>query len=584
MHADAEIVSFSGLVGLVPIGAAVASSVEAVGHVLRSAIVSRGDDAVVEHDDCTDAISLAVGAQANRHRNVHEIFVAVRARIARGLRLVRRFRISIRSSRRRSRDGHRFRISVVFSHDVSRRRILCPKKCRDGRIRPSRRSEARRAAGHFGTRARRTYPRMESVYQLSSVGMDHRSWLTAKRLRAHGLLLALTLWGLYIWTLATPGLRDRNRNLKGTDFLHFYTLGSVAIERRGADLYSIDAQGALAGQRVPAAQGIRYLPLYPPQVSLLFAPFAHLTYPWALALWWLCTALIYGACCYAVWRSCPRLKQHGLTVIILAAGFPGFFNLIAWGQTSALALACFTILFLLLKKKRDYLAGIAIGCLIFKPQLGLAAGIVFVTLGAWRIVIGATLSAIAQLSIGALYYGIAPVRTWLSMLSDAPALSTVLEPKPYQTHCLRTFWSMLIPWSSLSIGLYVISAAIVIVWTLLVWKRSQDWALRFSMLLWATVLVSPHLTVYDLMILAPAFLLLSDWAIAHPQRRHSGLIGTMLYLAYVLPLAGPLLRRTHMQLSVVAMSILAYLVMRSVETDNADQPLDSQSTRRVAAI
>src|SRR5215467_840792 len=98
--------------------------------------------------------------------------------------------------------------------------------------------------------------------------MTPRSWLTAKRLRAHGLLLALTLWGLYIWTLSTPGLRDRNRNLKGTDFLHFYTLGSLAIERRGVDLYNIDAQAALAAQRVPAAAGIRYLPLYPPQVSL----------------------------------------------------------------------------------------------------------------------------------------------------------------------------------------------------------------------------------------------------------------------------------------------------------------------------
>ena len=64
-----------------------------------------------------------------------------------------------------------------------------------------------------------------------------RTWLTAKRLRAHGLILAVTLWSIYIWTLATPGLRDRNNNLKGTDFLDFYTLGSLAIEHRGTDLY-----------------------------------------------------------------------------------------------------------------------------------------------------------------------------------------------------------------------------------------------------------------------------------------------------------------------------------------------------------
>src|SRR5215469_4711750 len=150
-------------------------------------------------------------------------------------------------------------------------------------------------------------------------GMNRRSWLTAKRLRAHGLLLALTVWCLYLWTLATPGLRDRNANLKGTDFLHFYTLGSLAIEQHGADLYNIDAQATLAAQRVPAAAGIRYLPLYPPLVSLLFAPLAYLPYSWALALWWISSASTYALCCYAIWRSCPHLRQHRLTVAILAA-------------------------------------------------------------------------------------------------------------------------------------------------------------------------------------------------------------------------------------------------------------------------
>jgi len=120
-------------------------------------------------------------------------------------------------------------------------------------------------------------------------------------------------------------------------------------------------------------------------------------------------------------------------------------------------------------------------------------------------------------------------------------------------------------------------------WTILIWKRSQEWALRLSALLLATVLVAPHLTVYDLMILAPAFLLLSDWAIARGQTSESGFIGTMLYLAYFLPLAGPLLRGTHVQLSVVAMSILVYLIMKSAKTDLASRPIEAQLSRQVAA-
>jgi hypothetical protein len=93
-------------------------------------------------------------------------------------------------------------------------------------------------------------------------------------LRAHGSILAVCLWSFYAWNLATPGRRDRNGNLKGTDFLHLYTLGSLAAAHRGADLYDMNAQAALATTRVPEAAGTRYLPLYPPQVSIILAPLA----------------------------------------------------------------------------------------------------------------------------------------------------------------------------------------------------------------------------------------------------------------------------------------------------------------------
>src|SRR5882762_654188 len=197
------------------------------------------------------------------------------------------------------------------------------------------------------------------------------SWLTAHRLRAHAFILALCLWSVYLWNMATPGLLDRAGNLKGTDFLHFYTLGTLALAHRGADLYNLPAQSMLLAQRVPEAAGIIYLPLYPPQVSLFFAPLARLPYASALSLWLVLNSLIYALCCYAVWRICPRLRCHGLTVAILAVAFPAFWHLIAWGQTSALALALFTLAFFALRARHEFLAGLALGCLIFKPQLAL---------------------------------------------------------------------------------------------------------------------------------------------------------------------------------------------------------------------
>jgi len=390
---------------------------------------------------------------------------------------------------------------------------------------------------------------------------DHRrSWLTSKRLRAHGFIFALCLWSVYVWNLSTPGLRDRSGNLKGTDFLHFYVLGSIALAHRGPDLYNMNAQAALAVARVPQSAGIRYLPLYPPQVSIFLAPWARLPYAWAFAAWSVFSTLIYALCCYALWLACSNLQRSDLrqtrwTVLALAAGFPAFFHLIAWGQTSALALACFTLAFFSLCGKREFLAGVALGLLVFKPQLGLAAAIVFTSIGCWRLILGAALSSAAELAIGWFYYGAGPLRDWCRLMLRARDVAPLLEPRPYHTHCLLTFWTMLVPQATLALGLYIISALAVLALTLAVWRTRPGLplALRYSSLLVTTVLIAPHLTVYDLIILAPAFILLADWLIANPFKPEVRRLGVLLYLAYALPLIGPWAQWTHVQLSVLAM-------------------------------
>jgi alpha-1,2-mannosyltransferase len=392
------------------------------------------------------------------------------------------------------------------------------------------------------------------------------AWLTPKRLRAHGLLLALCLWSVYIWNMAAPGLLDRARNLKGTDFLHFYTLGSLALTHRGPnlnnDLYNMKAQSALAAQRVPAAAGIEYLPLYPPQVSIFFAPLARLSYPSALAIWLTLSSLIYGLCVCAFWRACPNLHNYKLTVLILALAFPAFWHLIAWGQTSALALACFTLAFFALRAQREFAAGLALGCLIFKPQLGVAAAVIFVDTRRWKVIAGALFSASAQLVAAWIYYGPDSLRAWVQTLSRVPSLLPLLEPKLYQTHCLRTFWTMLVPWPRLALALYIITALLTLALAARCWQSSQSLPLRYSVLLLATVLVAPHLTVYDLVVLAPAFLLLSNWIAIQSDGSTTQQLTLLLYLAFTLPLLGPLTRWTHMQFTVPVMLATLYVVFQ----------------------
>jgi hypothetical protein len=153
-------------------------------------------------------------------------------------------------------------------------------------------------------------------------------------------------------------------------------------------------------------------------------------------------------------------------VFILATAFPAFFHLIGWGQTSAAALACFTLIVFLLRDRREFLAGLVLGCLIFKPQLGLAAAIVFVSIGAWKTVLGAALSAAEQLSLGILYCGIEPFRHWVHILWNVRTVLPLLAPKPYQTHSLRTYWSRLVPWPPVSLILYILCAAVVLAVTI----------------------------------------------------------------------------------------------------------------------
>jgi alpha-1,2-mannosyltransferase len=388
--------------------------------------------------------------------------------------------------------------------------------------------------------------------------MNPGRWLTVRRVRVHGLLLAVCLWTVYAANMSTPGLLDRNGLVKGTDFLHFYTLGNLALQDRGDALYDMGAQAQLAKELVPQASGTLYVPLYGPQVSLFFAPLARLTYGLALTAWLSVNVLIYGFTCGAVWKRCPNLQAYRWTVFVLAVAFPGFFHLLAWGQTSGLALLCFTFAYLALRRDEWLLAGLAFGSLAFKPQLGLAAAVVFLFAREWKLIAGALVSASVQLAAAWSHYGASVLQAYWHALIRLKDVLPLLEPRLYQTHSLRSFWSLLVPWPRVAGALYVLSAAVLLALALRCWRSEAPVEIRYVSLLFATVLVSPHLTVYDLVILAPAFLLLGNWAVAHRDQQFAPLISRLLYVCYLFFLLGPLTRITHLQLSVMAMTLLLW--------------------------
>ena len=135
----------------------------------------------------------------------------------------------------------------------------------------------------------------------------------------------------------------------------------------------------------------------------------------------------------------------------------------------------------------------------------------------WRAPVAA---ACIELAAAWMYYGTEVMRTYFHSLMHLREVLPLLEPRLYQTHSLRSFWSLLLPWPRVVLALYTCSPH----WASWSWQFNpgggrRRWQLAFSALLLATVLVSPHLTVYDLVILAPAFLLLGNWALAHRERQ-----------------------------------------------------------------
>jgi hypothetical protein len=394
--------------------------------------------------------------------------------------------------------------------------------------------------------------------------------------RAHALILAVCLWGMLALGLATPGLRDRSGLLKGSDFLQFYVFGALARDGRVDALYDYGAHVALAERRVPESQGTSFLPVYGPQVALFFAPLAGLAYGPALALWSAASALLYALCIAAAWRSCPRLALHGRTVALLALAYPPLFSLIGHGQTSALALACFTGAWLALRGGHRFAAGLALGCLAYKPQLALGAGLVLLAAGEMRIVAGAAVAGATQVGWGLLQTGEAATLGYATVLANLGSLAPTLGFKLHQMHCLRAFFDLLLPAPAARLA-WAASAVFALVLAVRIWRSPLPLALRYAALLLATALVNPHQYMYDLVFLAPAWLLLADAALARPAPRWAPPLRVLLYAAFVLPALGPLARVTHLQLSVVAMGSILILLhrvaCRGFETGAAPEPV-----------
>jgi hypothetical protein len=390
------------------------------------------------------------------------------------------------------------------------------------------------------------------------------------------VLIPVYVWLLLVWTayaidISPTGRLDRSGHIKGHDFAHFYVLGEIANEHAAEDLYDFSAQADRMDRLVPSYEN-RFLPIHAPQVAMFFGPLARLPYETAVTVWLVLSAVVYAGCCYAMWAVLPNLDRHGWIVALLAAAFPAFYGLITFGQTSAFALLWLVLGFLALRSGRPWLAGLMVGSLAYKPTLLLVLPLAFIYQGQFQVVLGAVAAALVQFAAAWFFLGKAAIVGYVINFKAVAASGFLLEARPELMHSLKAFFSILLPWPTSAMVLYIATALVVIVIALRNWRTAARLELRYSVLLLATVLVDPHVYTYELVVLVPAFLLAASWVLERPGKDVR--FWMVMGLCYMLPALTPLTSVTRIQWSVPALATLMGMLVlsaRPVETSDIAQ-------------
>jgi len=329
-------------------------------------------------------------------------------------------------------------------------------------------------------------------------------WLTPERIRSYSLIvLVLSLAAVVIWIGLSEHGVDRNGKPLGTDFSSFYAAGSMALEGHAAAAYDFALHHARE-QQVFGAATPYYAWLYPPLFFLIAAPLALLPYPLALAVWQFGTLILYLAVIGTILRSAradPLVRRNWLLV---AVAFPAVLINLGHGQNGFLSAALFGAALLALPK-RPVLAGVLFAALAYKPQFGIAIPFALLAAGRWRTIVAAGLTLAILIAVTALLFGIDAWRAFFA--STGISREILLESGAVGFEKLQSAFAVVRLWGggvtlAYAVQAFVSCAVIAsIVWC---WRSACDEAHKAALLVTGTLLASPHILDYDLIVLAVA--------------------------------------------------------------------------------
>lgn len=320
-------------------------------------------------------------------------------------------------------------------------------------------------------------------------------WLTQRRLVVYPrLFLAVYAAISVVWILSSKGLVDPYGHPLGADFMTPWAASRLALNHAPAAAYDMTRLWA-AERAAVAYPGVGYAGFYyPPMYLLIVLPLAMLPYVWSLIAW---TVATLGAYLAAIWKIVPEWP-----VFWLALAFPGALVNLTNGQNGFLTVALLGGA-LLSVEQSPVLAGALFGLMSYKPQFGLLVPLFLLATGRWR-ALGAAAITVALLA--ALSYAMFGVQTWQAFFASiAFTRHVVLEHGGIGFEKLQSIFAFARMWGFGVATSYAVQAAVslmtatVAIW---VWVRSGDYWLQAAALATGTLLMSPYMMDYDLVILA----------------------------------------------------------------------------------
>ena len=280
-----------------------------------------------------------------------------------------------------------------------------------------------------------------------------------------------------------------------TDFVNVWAAGKMALAGHPALAWDWDLQKKIELDLLRQDFVGYFAWHYPP--PFLFVASLLAKFPYAAAfIGWMSVSLIpYLATMRAIVG-----RGFGL---VLAIAFPTVFNNVLIGQNGFLTAALIGGTLYLLPM-RPILSGICLGLLSYKPQYGLLFPLVLIAASQWRVFFSAAVTAVALAFVSYLAFGTESWQAffhWIPMFSQA-FLSEGKAPwwKLQSTLAMVRYLggSEWLAW----ICQWIVSGAVAVV-LVVMWRSPHvRYSLKAASLALGTLLITPYLFMYDMMVLA----------------------------------------------------------------------------------